>query len=514
MDNQKEIIVVGRLVLTGTLKLCSPLMIGTGQNNHSDNDVLLDKEGSPYIPATSIAGVLSHKIGVKKINGTNTNRKFLELNSIKESDLDSFWGTARQTEDGESKGKQSDIIISDAILVSEKNNPMIRDQIRMNPALGITEDGAKFDYEIVEPDAEFQFKIEAGYTEKKREFIFRMFKTIEELLKNGEVSFGAKTANGLGKVKLIEPNFYDYDFSKKENVFGWLERNKSETIKPMELNQIEPFKANSAQFKISMIASIDNSLIIGSSCSDIDADKVHIKSSGKHVLTGSSLKGVVRNRAIKILNTINPKESNEVETLKENLFGFVEKELDKLDKDENVIEKRRNRGLLKNEKGERIKTQKSKLFVTEEIIERKNQEINEQLQHRIKIDRFTGGTIESALFNSMPIFSNNDTFININIIIIDCEETLFSNWKSSAGLLLLVLKDLWTGDLPIGGEKNVGRGRLKGQSATITIPSKNGEAGTVIELTSDENGNTVTSDENWKQLEEFVTALNDLVGKP
>ncbi len=35
------------------------------------------------------------------------------------------------------------------------------------------------------------------------------------------------------------------------------------------------------------------------------------------------------------------------------------------------------------------------------------------------------------------------------------------------GLLLLVLKDLWTGDLPLGGESSVGRGRLRGLSATI-----------------------------------------------
>ncbi|MGQ9815302.1 MAG: hypothetical protein ACUVR3_09155, partial [Candidatus Roseilinea sp.] len=42
--------------------------------------------------------------------------------------------------------------------------------------------------------------------------------------------------------------------------------------------------------------------------------------------------------------------------------------------------------------------------------------------------------------------------------------------QSEIGLLLLLLKDLWTGDLPLGGESSVGRGRLKGVQAVISGP--------------------------------------------
>lgn len=35
------------------------------------------------------------------------------------------------------------------------------------------------------------------------------------------------------------------------------------------------------------------------------------------------------------------------------------------------------------------------------------------------------------------------------------------------GLLLLLLKDLWTGDLPLGGKISVGRGRLLGKSCDM-----------------------------------------------
>jgi len=40
------------------------------------------------------------------------------------------------------------------------------------------------------------------------------------------------------------------------------------------------------------------------------------------------------------------------------------------------------------------------------------------------------------------------------------------------GLLLLLLKDLWTGDLPLGGESSVGRGRLKGKTASLVYSGR------------------------------------------
>ena len=53
----------------------------------------------------------------------------------------------------------------------------------------------------------------------------------------------------------------------------------------------------------------------------------------------------------------------------------------------------------------------------------------------------------------------------------DLEIKDFKDWE--AGLMLLVLKDLWNGDLAIGGEKNAGRGVLQGLSATIFLRTGN-----------------------------------------
>ena len=52
----------GKIVLKGVIKLESSALIGSGNDERSDCDVILDSEGKPFIPATSLIGVLQHNI--------------------------------------------------------------------------------------------------------------------------------------------------------------------------------------------------------------------------------------------------------------------------------------------------------------------------------------------------------------------------------------------------------------------------------------------------------------------
>ena len=96
----------------------------------------------------------------------------------------------------------------------------------------------------------------------------------------------------------------------------------------------------------------------------------------------------------------------------------------------------------------------SKVIFEEAIIEGDYRSL---VQNRVAIDRFTGGAFESALFAEQPVFGGRAT---IQFAVKEADE-------AEIGLLLLVLKDLWTGYLPVGGEASVGRGRLQGQTAVI-----------------------------------------------
>lgn len=72
------------------------------------------------------------------------------------------------------------------------------------------------------------------------------------------------------------------------------------------------------------------------------------------------------------------------------------------------------------------------------------------------------------------------------------------------GLLLLLLKDLWTEDLPLGGESSVGRGRLQGRQAELT--HQNGERQEWI-LTAVAPNRLNFEQGDPAKLQEFVDAL-------
>ena len=438
----------GKLMLKGKIEIVSPLIIGGGENEESDIDVIKDKMGKPFIPATSFIGAMRHIISSDEIN----------MNSLK-----NFWGYS----EGENSIGSS-ISCSDLILTG-KSNVVIRDGVKIDNKTGRAEDKGKYDYEIVEPGAEFSLKLIANYKDdEQKKFAEKIFGTIIQLISNEEVSLGAKTNNGLGKIKLKEYNVYDYDFNDKKNVIAWL---SNKEIKNIELK--EKFKIKKKQFIINAYFDLKTSLIIKSYPTDPKfPDAVHIKSNDNNVIPGTSIKGAVRSRAERILNTKFEIDKIKSESLSNKLFGTVDEDK-------------------KNDS----KAIKGKLKIEESVLEK--DKFAEEIQARIKIDRFTGGTIDGALFDSMPLFRNDkkgkEKVINIKMIIDNYE-------KYEAGLLLLVLKDLWTGDLPLGGEKNVGRGVLEGVCAEISY-------GEEINIGIDDPMNLKQIDKD--KLQNFVKELNE-----
>jgi len=111
-----------------------------------------------------------------------------------------------------------------------------------------------------------------------------------------------------------------------------------------------------------------------------------------------------------------------------------------------------NRENSKNAKASRISIQESEITNADALV-----------ITRVKIDRFTGGAYESALFNEEPAIGKPGTQVKLDL-------TLRNPQDAEIGLLLLLLKDLWTGDLPVGGESGIGRGQLEGLHATLESP--------------------------------------------
>jgi len=431
----------GKLILKGEIELLSPTLIGCGMDENSDIDVLKDSEGKVFIPATSLAGVLRHHI---------------KLNDPYKDKLELFWGSSMGEEDP-SKLRQSSIKIDD-LLPEGEPSIVIRDGVKIDSKKGIAEDMGKFDYEIIERGAKFNLNIEITLDGNDDDFKRQMLATIVNLLKNEKIRIGAKTNSGFGRIRLINENLYEFNFSKKEDVLKWL---KQEFSSPTQLTN--PFKINQKTFTISADFIIKNSLIIRSYNFDPDVPDIeHLKSNGKPVLPGISIKGAIRARAERIVKTLGKPEK-----IITDLFGYVEKGT-------------------KNAK-------KGKIIVEETILE----EYPEEVQTRIKIDRFTGGVIEGALLETKPLFrGKNSNVLNLKI-------TIHNYQDYEAGLMLLVLKDLWTGDLPIGGEKAIGRGVLEGKRAEIKWDEVTIEFENISQL----------KDKQREQLQKFVQALVNYVNE-
>lgn len=447
----------GKLLLKGRIKLLSPCLIGSGKDERTDMDLIRNSDGNPFIPATSFTGVLRHTIKIP-----------LDRDKLKR-----FWGS--ESNDG-GEFFQSAFYCNDLTLI--ENSPVsIRDGVAIDNKTGRAKEKAKFNFEVIERDALFDLSIEIDLFEGYEDFFKSMLATIVDALKNGRIRLGAKTTSGLGRITLEDYRIYEFNFKNKSHVLKWLKQDLSE---PSQF-EIQPLSIKDNNFYLRAYFTIKNSLIVRSYTGDPESpDATHLSSKGRPLLPGTSIKGAIRARAEKILLTL--KDKNLADRAINDLFGFVEVETPK-------DRSKRKAPAYKDEEN----ACRGRVIVDETLLP----DYPSEVQTRIKIDRFTGGVMEGALLETMPLFSSKDEKeFMIEVTIHDCKD-------HEAGLMLLILKDLWTGDLPVGGEKAIGRGVLRGKRAEITYDGK--------VYTIDEDLK-ITPAEAIKDLENLVKSLNNYPG--
>jgi CRISPR/Cas system CSM-associated protein Csm3 (group 7 of RAMP superfamily) len=427
--------------------------MGKGEGEIIDKEVVRGYGGLPYIPATAFTGVLKSHV---KPDLADEKTRY-------------FWGGEKDSD------FQSHLIVDDLLPCNRERSPkvVIRDGIRIDPATGIVEDKKKFNFEVVEPDNLFSMRCEVVLREPLSFTDFE--ETISGILgalKGSKISFGAMTTRGFGRVMLEDDwqvNFFD--FANGDGP-AWLEYMASGNLPsgnlPMKVVLPTYAAGDSNDLVIEAVFNLKSALMVGSYPSDPKMpDKVHIKSGGNDVLPGTSIRGAIRARAERIINTLG---GNGQELLKQ-AFGWVNDE-------------RKERAI------------KSRVIVEEKLL----RNVEAEIQSRIRVDRFTGGAADTALFDSMPVWCKagvSQADIKISIPSYNEKE----RWI--AGLLLQVLKDLWTGDLPIGGEKSIGRGVFQGVTADIRL----GKLGHWQLIAEGENGLKFINNQDRNELEACAAAL-------
>lgn len=458
-----------RIIVRGTLILDTPTCLSSG-----DSDGLIDlmllrdsfEEDKALLPGASLAGALRNYL-----------REYCGGYLSPEDSI--LFGGYKSDPDGD----QSPLIVNDA-LSSQSVGVELRDGVKINSRKRTAEDKAKYDLELIQAGTQFDLCFELlidkynhqGQLADEARLVRELAISLQGL-ELGAINIGMKKRRGFGRCHVDRWQVWQFDMTQPDERLAWLayDRTWATHVKQPDMGKIldilkpENLKSDQRErFTIHALFSLNGSLLIrsGQTTTERAPDVVHLKSKRSHstnavpVLSGTSLAGVLRHRAERIVNTLGKDEN-----LVEMLFGHADRE----------------------------SKQASRLVVHETEI----QKGHDLVQNRIAIDRFTGGAYHGALFDEQPVFGNDHTLITLQL-----ELRLPQDYE--IGLLLLLLKDLWTGDLPVGSESSIGRGLLQGRSATITQYV----SGVATDWT------IVQNDENLQisdatSLEKFVAALKN-----
>ena len=458
--------VVGKIVMSGRLTVESPLLIGAGQDDYlygNDKDIhvlrVADESGNMRytIPGTSLAGVLRDMVNDHP--GNAVEELFGEMNSM-----------------------QSSINVSDIVL--ENAVTIYRDGVRIDEDMGSAADGAKYDYEAIDRGAQGDLRLvltlRGTHTEspvewktsKVRDEVLNAICYIRESLEKG-IKLGAMTAKGLGRVKVKDVQVGFYDFCNKKDVVSWLTQEEPEARKASRmLKEKSTWDEADHSFIIEADFAFRSSLIVrdyGTEVRNKEGKKVitSLKSGRDYVIPGTSIKGVLRHQAAYILDSLGSNKD-----MLETLMGTADSKTKSKETEGRI---------------------KSRFYVDEAYISSgKNADVKEAEITRNRIDRFTGGTIESALFTERPLWQKDDRLPTVRL-----RFSIKGADDKEVGLSLFLLKDLWQGKIALGGEAGVGRGTLKGLSAKIKYHKETFEM--------DKDGKVVSG--NPENLEKLASAF-------
>ncbi len=448
--------VIGKIIVEAVITNTGNLLVGSGDPELYDFEVFRDDQGNIGIPASGFTGMLSKNF----FNRVNFEIDDIELKESLERNAGYFWGTDKSVLKNTS---QSHLLLDELKCVSANPVITVRDGVGIDPETNQAIKGHKYDYELLEPGAEFKFRMEVTLREEFDVELIRQFVMfiVEEGHQDNRYRQGAFVSHDFGKVKWkgtpAVQVFLFYTKGSNDSKRWWKYLENNEVLDP-EFNEKYPYdfaysfllkKANTLYIGANF--NIKHALMIGGSGKSLltdNLDKTHIKNSkGDALIPSKSIRGAIRKRAFRILNTLgveNPK------ALIDGLFGYA---------DEKSLRRKRGR------------------IIPTEVSIGKGRVRSEQIQNRVKIDRFTGGTVRNALFSTQPVWHCAESF-NIGFELIDAK-------PEEVALILLVMKDLMHEDLAIGGEKNIGRGVMQGSGCYILHNGEEAESEFLQEITNE-----------------------------
>lgn len=470
--------VVRRLYACGKWKLGSVAHFGGDETGVADMCLLRDAKGNPFIPAASIAGA-ARSFLARQCQSWTDYKKGKESREFK-----NFFGDSGKDD------PMSALFVADAACVPKWATTSIRDGVRVNTKSGSAADKAKFDVEVLERGTEFELSFECVICESDDQSKFEeLFVALLHGFQEGDIRLGARTRRGYGRGKVESWEIRDLEMNKPEDVMSWLYGdfpNGSEEKCEVSSSELTDKRR---YFQIEADFNLRTSLLIRSVSEDPEApDMVHLQSAGEFVVPGTSFAGTFRHRSMLIAKTIGWHESAVSE-----MFGPVHKQ---------------------DERREEIKQTDlwaSRVWIEEQLVK----DVEDRWQDRVAIDRFTGGSLQSALFNEKPVYpvsipdlEEKASASNLRLIL-----TLEEPEKAEIGLLLLTLRDFWYGHAALGGETSNGRGTLQGIKAQVWFKDSDAPDAKIWNF-SHKDGRMTLDEEDAAFIECCIKETQDYSGSP
>ena len=404
-------------------------MIGSGEEESSDSDVLRDSDGNVYIPGTSLAGVSRHFL---ETVGINTDDIFGKIEVEKEAE-----------KDYESKIKFFDAFATNEVSTS------VRDSVRLVDKISL--DGSKFDYEIAEAGAEFIFKIELNTCSCEEK---KICSYIINGFRNGDIRIGSKTTRGFGVVDIEDIKYLQLDFTNAEEMETYINLDRDWNIvdRPFLAEELCKAQYEGVYETIERDFSLKSFLFIrdygstkkveGDDSKFVDAQTL-TKTNVNPVIPGPSIAVVMRSHCRKILDKAGYKTEKERQDFINDLFGY----------ETEVGED----GKLKRENEKKIKS--NVLFKECELDKENIVFLN---RTRTAVDRFSGSALQTGALFTGNIACRNDEKqpekqpekVTISIKI----KKDFENMKLAKSLINTCLDDMANGLIAFGGNTGIGAG--------------------------------------------------------
>ncbi len=509
-----NIVYVAHFVVEAT----SALTVYSGEKGFTlDKVVVRDSNRLPYIPGTGLAGVVRHSFSdFMEENQINQLFGYQDQKEKEGQGSRIIFSSAHMVG---SNGKAIELpgdadIEKDGYLKNFLGLPA-RDHVRINER-GVTNDGGKFDRSLVYKGTRFAFRIELEGTELHQE----SWDALIRIFSDEGFRIGADTRNGFGRLKVVQCRQRKFDL--QTDLIDYLQLSPSLNADFVEFEEVMLSSSSSGKwidYKFELKP--DDFFLFGAGYGEGDLDIVPKVESyfdwskgvpelktGEILIPATSIKGAIAHRTAFHYNklmclvyensfSVESAEAPDSQKVLEEIERTIEQDIQISQEDaieklnmailelsglhpekligrsesfsnfQNQYESLEDNQAQVGEKNHAIKSlfgfsksdkegARGKVLISD-IYKKVDDDEFKKLDH-IRIDRYTGGGINGALYNEEVVATQKTFLLEIRVHESAFESDTDGHVKNA---FLKALDDIKKGKLPLGGNVNKGHGTFR-----------------------------------------------------